>query len=303
MTAPVTNHASTGSFESTATLFERAPAKVNLSLRVLGRRADGYHDLSSLVAFAGAGDRLTLTPGASLGLEVAGNVAALGIEADNLVLKAARELQARVPELVAGQFALVKKLPIAAGLGGGSADAAAALRLLARANGIALDDIRLFEAALATGSDVPACLHSRACMMTGRGEGIAPVSLPRFGAVLVNPGVPVATADVFRALAIAPGAVLPPQDATPARLNTREDVIAFLANEPNDLEPPAHRLAPVLDEVASALKRTPDVLLARMSGSGATMFALYENCRHAARAAKMIAGAHPEWWVKSTILG
>ena len=303
MSDTVTNRAPTGAHEATATLFERAPAKVNLSLRVLGRRTDGYHDLSSLVAFTGAADRLALTPGAKLGLEVAGNVAALGDEADNLVLKATRALQALVPGLITGHFHLVKKLPIAAGLGGGSADAAAALRLLARANGLSLDDPRLFDAALATGSDVPACLYGRACMMTGRGENIAPVSLPRFGAVLVNPGVPVATADVFRMLAIAPGTVLSRQAPAPASFNTREDVIVFLRDAPNDLEPPAHRLAPDLDEVAAALNATPDVLLARMSGSGATMFALYENCRHAARAAKMIAGAHPGWWVKSTILG
>lgn len=285
-----------------ATLHERAPAKVNLSLRVLGRRADGYHDLSSLVAFAGAGDRLALTPGAALGLSVAGN-AALGGEADNLVLKATRELQARVPGLTTGHFHLAKKLPVAAGLGGGSADAAAALRLLARANEIAPDDIRLFDAALATGSDVPACLFGRACLMRGRGETITPVSLPRFGAVLVNPGVPVATADVFRMLAITPDTRLSEPSPLPSDFASRDEVIAVLRGEPNDLEPPAHRLAPVLDDVASALKATPDVLLFRMSGSGATMFALYENCRHAARAAKRIAGAQPGWWVKSTILG
>jgi len=285
-----------------ATLQERAPAKVNLSLRVLGRRADGYHDLSSLVAFAGTGDRLTLTPGAPLGLSVAGN-AALGGEADNLVLKATRELQARVPGVVTGHFHLVKKLPVAAGLGGGSADAAAALRLLARANNLAPEDTRLFDAALATGSDVPACLYGRACLMRGRGETITPLSLPRFGAVLVNPGVPVATSDVFRLLAIAPGTRLSEPTAEPADFADRDEVLALLRGEPNDLEPPAHRLAPVLDALAGTLARTPDVLLARMSGSGATMFALYDNCRHAARAAKIIAGSHPGWWVKSTILG
>jgi len=293
----------TGSPDRPATLFERAPAKVNLSLRVLGRRSDGYHDLSSLIAFAGTGDRLAFTPGAALGLETSGNVAALGSESDNLVLKATHALQALVPRLVTGHFHLVKKLPIAAGLGGGSADAAAALRLLARANGLGLDDIRLFDAALATGSDVPACLYGRSCTMTGRGEGIAAVSLPRFGAVLVNPGVPVATSDVFRMLAIPSGTKLREQPPTPPGFASREEAIAFLRDEPNDLEPPAHRLAPVLDEVAAALKATPDVLLARMSGSGATMFALYENCRHAVRAAKMVGGAHPAWWVKSTILG
>lgn len=303
MAGPAQTPAFTGAVDGSATLYERAPAKVNLSLRVLGRRPDGYHDLSSLVAFTGAGDRLALTPGAPLGLEVSGKLATLGIETDNLVLKATRALQALVPGLTTGHFHLIKRLPIAAGLGGGSSDAAAALRLLARANGMALDDIRLFEAALVTGSDVPACLYRRACAMTGRGEGIAPVSVPRFGAVLVNPGVPVATSDVFRALAIPPGVRLFEREPTPASFESREELLAFLRDEPNDLEPPAHRLAPALDEVADALKATPDVLLARMSGSGATMFALYENCRHAVRAAKMVAGAFPSWWVKSTIIG
>lgn len=303
MAGPAANPAPTGTFDGAATLFERAPAKVNLSLRVLGRRADCYHDLSSLVAFAGTGDRLALNPGAPLGLEVSGKVAALGNEADNLVLKAAHALKARIPGLATGHFQLIKKLPIAAGLGGGSADAAAALRLLARANGFALDDARLFEAALATGSDVPACLFGRSCAMTGRGERIAPISIPRFGAVLVNPGVPVATSDVFRMLAIAPGTRLSERGPTPASFRSREELLAFLHDEPNDLEPPAHRVAPVLDEVAEALKATPDVLLTRMSGSGATMFALYENCRHAVRAARLVTGAYPSWWVKSTIIG
>lgn len=284
-------------------LTERAPAKVNLTLRVLGRRADGYHELSSVVAFAGTGDRLSLTPGGELMLALAGPGApALADDSDNLVLRAARELRARVPGLVVGRFGLDKRLPIAAGIGGGSSDAAAALRLLARANQIAPDDPRLHEAALATGSDVPACLYGRSCLMAGRGEAITPLDLPRFGAVLVNPRVPVPTAEVFRALALAPGARLADAAAIPA-FTSRAATVAWLASEPNDLEPPAQRLAPVLGEVAATLRATPGALLARMSGSGATMFALYEDCRAAARAAKQVAGKHPAWWVKSTILG
>lgn len=284
-------------------LRERAPAKVNLTLRVLGRRADGYHDLSSLLAFAGAGDRLALRPGAELALALEGPGApALAGEGDNLVLRAARALAARVPGLVLGRFTLAKRLPVAAGLGGGSADAAAALRLLARANGLSTDDDRLFEAALATGSDVPACLHSRSCLMGGRGEALTPLALPRFGAVLVNPRVAVATADVFRALALAPGTRC--GEAAPApEAASRSGLLAWLRTEPNDLEPAARALAPVLDAVEAALQATAGARLVRMSGSGATMFALYDDCRAAAAAAKRVAAAHPEWWVKSTVLG
>lgn len=284
-------------------LCERAPAKVNLTLRVLGRRADGYHDLSSVVAFAGAGDRLALVPGGALALALDGpGSAALAGEGDNLVLRAARELAARVPGLVLGRFTLSKRLPVAAGLGGGSADAAAALRLLARANGLSIDDARLFEAALATGSDVPACLYGRSCLMGGRGEALAPLALPRFGAVLVNPRVGVATADVFRALALTPGTRRAEAPPVPARAS-REAFLAFLAAEPNELEPPARAFAPVLAEVEAVLAVTAGVRLVRMSGSGATMFALYDDCRAAAAAARPISQARPGWWVKSTVLG
>ncbi len=285
-------------------LCERAPAKVNLTLRVLGRRADGYHDLSSVVAFAGTGDRLALAPGAELALALEGPGApVLAGEADNLVLKAARALAARVPGLRLGRFILAKRLPVAAGLGGGSAAAAAALRLLARANGLASDDARLFEAALATGSDVPACLYGRSCLMAGRGEAISPLALPRFGAVLVNPRVAVATAEVFRALALAPGADWGMPAATFPAGASRGRLLDWLAAEPNDLESPARALAPVLGRVEEALRATAGARLVRMSGSGATMLALYVDCRAAAAAARMVAGAHPAWWVKSTVLG
>jgi 4-diphosphocytidyl-2-C-methyl-D-erythritol kinase len=185
-------------------LTEEARAKVNLTLRVVGRRVDGYHDLESVVAFADCADRLSLTPGSSLDLKTIGPLAdACGETADNLVLKAARLLGERVPDLKVGSFTLDKVLPVAAGIGGGSADAAAALRLLARLNGLALDDERLREVALLTGADVPVCLASRACDMTGVGETLLPLSLPKMPCVLVNPRVPVATKDVFAALGCA----------------------------------------------------------------------------------------------------
>ena len=170
-------------------LVENAPAKVNLTLRVVRRRDDGYHDIESLVAFADFGDTLSLSRGQELTLTVRGpSAAAAGEGADNLVLKAARALAARCPDIVLGAFRLDKRLPVAAGLGGGSADAGAALRLLAQANGLARDDPRLYAAARATGADVPVCLDARARVMRGIGDLLsAPLSLPPLPAVLVNP--------------------------------------------------------------------------------------------------------------------
>ena len=182
-----------------ALLVENAPAKVNLTLRVLGRRSDGYHDIESLVAFADFGDRLSFLRGDKLTLAVEGPSAAeAGGGDDNLVLKAARALAAQCPDLVLGAFSLDKRLPVAAGLGGGSSDAAAALRLLAKANRLPLDDPRLYAAARATGADVPVCLDPRPRIMRGIGEMLsAPLSLPPLPAVLVNPGVALATKAVF----------------------------------------------------------------------------------------------------------
>src|SRR5205809_1060795 len=179
-------------------LVEFAPAKVNLTLHVLGRRADGYHEIESLAAFAGVGDRLTLVPGGPLELIVRGpTAAAAGASSDNLVLKATRALAGQVPTLRLGRFELDKELPIAAGLGGGSSDAAAALRLLARHNDLPVGDARLQAAARATGADVPVCLDPRTRMMHGIGEILSdPIDLPELPAVLVNPGVAVPTKDV-----------------------------------------------------------------------------------------------------------
>jgi 4-diphosphocytidyl-2-C-methyl-D-erythritol kinase len=280
-------------------LAEFAPAKVNLTLAVRGRRADGYHDLESLVVFASVGDRLELEPGGDLRLVVRGPTAkAAGAVQDNLVLKAAAALAARVPTLRAGAFTLVKRLPVAAGLGGGSADAAAALRLLAQANGLAASDERLLAAAAATGADVPVCLASRARMMRGRGEVLAaPLDLPRLPAVLVNPGVALPTRDVFSACT--PADAGPPDGEEPSA----EGLAAFLARHGNDLEAPAIRLQPVIAEVLEALRACAGARLARMSGSGATCFALFPSARAAARAARALREAHPAWWVRPTALG
>src|SRR5471032_470142 len=187
-------------------LVEDGRAKVNLTLRVVGRRVDGYHDIESMVAFADCADRLTLTPGSELTLKTTGPLAQhCGDAIDNLVLKAARLLGERVPDLKLGSFTLDKVLPVAAGIGGGSADAAAALRLLARLNGLAFDDTRLLQVALLTGADVPVCLASRACDMTGVGETLLPLSLPKMPCVLVNPRVAVATREVFEKLGLRNG--------------------------------------------------------------------------------------------------
>lgn len=190
-------------------LIEEGRAKVNLTLKVVGRRVDGFHDLESVVAFADCADRLTLEPGPELSLSMLGPLAdACGDTSDNLVLKAARLLGERVADLEVGHFTLEKVLPVAAGIGGGSADAAAALRLLARLNELSLDDSRIMEVALQTGADVPVCVASRACDMTGVGEGLLPLDLPTMPCVLVNPRVPVATKDVFNALGLRHGELL-----------------------------------------------------------------------------------------------
>ncbi len=285
-------------------LIESAPAKVNLTLRVLRRRADGYHELESLVAFARFGDRLTLEPAGELALAVRGPMAAdAGEGSGNLVLKAARELAARVPALAAGAFVLEKRIPVAAGLGGGSADAAAALRLLARANRLALDDPRLREAALATGADVLVCLDPRPRIMRGIGDVLsAPLALPLLPAVLVNPGVGLATRDVFTALASPAVKDMPPLLSLPPRAD-REAIFGLVAKGGNDLEAAALRLCPTIADVLAALRAMTGCRLARMSGSGATCFGLFGGERDAALAARDIAARHPGWWVQETAIG
>ena len=290
-------------------LTEQGRAKVNLTLRVVGRRFDGLHDLESVVAFADCADRLTLTAGAKLDLTTTGPLAeACGEAADNLVLKAARLLGEMVPDLKLGEFTLDKVLPVAAGIGGGSADAAAALRLLAQANGLAPDDSRLIEVAKRTGADVPVCLHSRACVMTGVGETLLPLSVPKMPCVMVNPCVPVATRDVFAALGLRNGDLLVGASdvmraaAWPEPGASVEDWVEALAAGANDLEAPAIRIQPVIGAVLSALSASDGAWLARMSGSGATCFAIYENTAEAQRAAQKIRLDHPQWWVHSGVL-
>lgn len=289
-------------------LATRAPAKVNLTLRVLGRRADGYHELDSLVAFAGVGDELSLTPGEPAGVQVSGPFAAgLSSGDDNLVLKAERVLREEIAGLRSGRFHLVKRLPVASGIGGGSADAAAALRLLARLNDLPPSHPALLAAAGRIGADVPVCLEARARIMRGIGERLGPaLRLPRLFALLVNPGMAVETAPVFRTLGLQAGqehaggvAAFDADGSSPA---TPPSLIAALAASGNELEAPARAVAPVIGEVLSALSASPGCRLARMSGSGATCFALFDNCRASAEAGKQLSLQRPDWWVKPTVL-
>jgi 4-diphosphocytidyl-2-C-methyl-D-erythritol kinase len=273
---------------------EAAPAKVNLYLHVVGRRADGYHLLDSLAVFADVADAVQVAPAGTLTLELAGPfAAALAGEPDNLVLRAARALAAAAGIAPRARIVLAKRLPVASGLGGGSADAAAALRALARLWRLELPGALLAGLAASLGADVPVCLACRPARMGGVGEVLAPApALPRCGMVLVNPGVAVATAAVFRARAGRPFssvAVLPAGWADAAAM------ASGLAGLDNDLESPASELCPAIGAVLAALRRLEGCLLARMSGSGATCFALFADAPAAGRAAAAL--VRPGWWV------
>jgi 4-diphosphocytidyl-2-C-methyl-D-erythritol kinase len=271
-----------------------APAKVNLALHVTGRGADGYHRLDSLVAFTALGDRLTATPAAGLSLAVAGPFAA-GVPTDesNLVLRAARALQAARGMRRGAALRLYKALPHAAGLGGGSSDAAATIRLLSALWGvepIAPDD----PAALALGSDVPACLGAPAPQrLGGRGEILAAVALPPCGLVLVNPGARLPTAAVFARLEQPENPPLPPLPDLP----TAEALAGWMRRTRNDLEAPARAIAPIVGAALAALARTPGILAATMSGSGATCIGVARDAGRARDAARALQIAHPGWWV------
>lgn len=267
-----------------------APAKLNLALHVTGQRADGYHLLDSLVVFAGVGDRVTAAAADALSLAVTGPQAgAVPPGEDNLVLRAARAI---LPPGQGARITLDKTLPVASGIGGGSADAAAALRALAGLHGLALPDA---AAVLRLGADVPVCLAGRSCRMQGVGEWITPLAraLPPVWVVLANPGVAVATPDVFRALARRDNPPLP--DTIPAFPDAAA-LSAFLAAQRNDLEAPARAVAPVIGQVLAALAAQPGALIARMSGSGATCLALFGSEPPATAAAAALSRAHPGWW-------
>lgn len=275
-----------------------APAKVNLTLRVTGRRADGYHLLDSFVIFAGAGDRLSVAPAADLSLTVTGPFAGtLAATEDNLVLRAARALAEAGGIAPFGALTLEKTLPVASGIGGGSADAAAALRLLGLYWGLTVPAERLAAIAVALGADVPVCLRRRPVRMAGIGEVISPVpALPSgLGLLLVNPGLACPTPAIFRARA-ATGTPFSPADAVPGgRFDSAAAFAAALAASGNDLQDPAIGLTPEIGAVLRAIAHTAGCLLARMSGSGATCFGLFATVGEAAAAAAAL--RRPGWWV------
>ncbi len=265
-----------------------APAKINLTLHVTGRRADGYHLLDSLVVFAGVGDMVKAAPSDRLTLAIDGPMApGLSADGDNLVLRAARLMG-----VTGADLRLTKNLPLASGIGGGSSDAAATLRALAGMTGRPLPDA---AGTLALGADVPVCLDPRPQRMRGVGEDLSPVQgLPPFWLVLANPGVAVPTPAVFRALDGGTGAPMP------AILPDWPDfgaLTGFLAAARNDLQAPAVTLQPVIGQVLAALAAEGGCRLARMSGSGATCFGLFAERAMADAAAAGIAARHPDWWV------
>ena len=285
-----------------AALTALAPAKVNLFLHVGAVDADGYHPLTSLVAFADVGDEITVSPADRLSLTVTGPFgAALSGENDNLILRALRALGAAAgvgePALA---VTLNKQLPIAAGLGGGSSDAGAALRLARSMLELDLADARLAAVSHSIGADGPMCLYARAAWAEGRGDVLTfEPRLPPLHAVLINPGAPSPTGAVYRAYdaGVTAQADLPraPADWTSA------SVIAWLSEQRNDLEAPAVAREPAIGLALDAARALPGVRLVRMSGSGATVFALFDDAEDADRAASLLSELRPDWWISPTV--
>jgi 4-diphosphocytidyl-2-C-methyl-D-erythritol kinase len=274
-----------------------APAKVNLYLHVTGKRDDGYHLLDSLVVFAGIGDTLTIAPAEDLSLSVDGPFAAKVPQgSDNLALKAAQALAEAAHVRAGAAIRLTTRLPPAAGIGGGSADAAAVLRALRRLWSVEMDDAAFARLALSLGADVPVCVQGQAAFIGGIGEVITPVPpLPKAWLVLANPGVALATPAVFAARS---GPYSPPARFDRAPTTTRE-LATWLNERRNDLAPPATALQPAIGTVITTLAACPGALIARMTGSGATCFALFDNPDQATEATFALVRAHPAWWVKT----
>ena len=275
-----------------AELREAAAAKVNLFLHVGERRDDGFHALQSLAVFAGVADVLEFAPADDLSLSITGPFAAgLSGGDDNLLLRAARALATGRGAAIT----LQKNLPVASGIGGGSADAAAALRGLRRLWNLPLDDTVLAEIAASLGSDVPVCLASAAAWMEGRGETVTALeSLPPLSLLLVNPGVPVPTRAIFAALTKRSGTGL---DLKNIKLHDTGELLALLEHTNNDLEAPALTIQPVIGAVLAALGALPGALFARMSGSGATCFAIFSDDDSCTQAAALLRAKQPGWWI------
>jgi 4-diphosphocytidyl-2-C-methyl-D-erythritol kinase len=280
---------------------ELAHAKINLTLQVLGRRPDGYHELESLVTFADLHDVVTLEPGSGGGIAVAGPFADY-IGGENLLVRAMSLLRGQDAELQLGSVRLDKNLPVAAGLGGGSADAAAFLRAVRLANADRAAGIAWSDIAKRLGADVTVCLGAVPALVWGIGEKMMPVpSLPATSAVLVNPGLPLATADVFAVLGAAPAG---PTRRKPiaAELHGLVDLVAYVRAHGNDLERPAMALVPAIRDVKAALEAEPECRLAAMSGSGPTCFGIFADADQAQHAAARIASIHTGWWVRPAVL-
>lgn len=266
-----------------------APAKINLTLHVTGRRKDGYHLLDSLVVFADLGDQLTFTPGPELTMDVSGEFAeGVPMDSRNLVWKAAEGVG------WTGHIDLTKSLPHGAGIGGGSSDAAATLNML---GGLGRDIPP--DLPLSLGADVPVCLENRAIRMQGIGDRLAAVNLPNLPALLVNPNVPVPTGAVFNALASRDN---PPMPELVPDFEDAEACALWLRGQRNDLQVPAMVVAREIEQVLDELNMTSRVLVTRMSGSGSTCFALYPTMKDAHFAAYEIGAAHPDWWCRATQL-
>lgn len=281
---------------------EIARAKINVTLKVLGRRPDGYHDIESLVTFADVGDRVTLASRADRRLATSGPFAA-DIEGQNLLSKALALLREADPDLRLGAVDLEKNLPVAAGLGGGSADAAALLRAVRQANPERASALPWHELAARLGADVPVCLAGKPALIRGIGDRITLLegsrSLPPLAAVLVNPRLALATAQVYQALTTRPALPdLPPVGA----FADLEALIACMRERGNDLEAPAIALLPVIAELKAALAAQFGCRLAAMSGSGPTCFGIFDADVSAARAAAALKQAQPLWWIAQTQL-
>jgi 4-diphosphocytidyl-2-C-methyl-D-erythritol kinase len=285
------------------TIAERARAKINLTLRVLGRRADSYHLLESLIAFADVADDVTFTPGAAREVCMTGQYAA-AIAGNNLVDNALDRIAAADPRVTLGRVEVEKRLPIAAGVGGGSADAAAVLRAVRRANPAASIDWRSIAASL--GADVPVCLADRTSLVWGTGEHIEPAGkLPRLDAVLVCPlsASPFGkTKSVFGQLSVSRTAEV----AAPAPLPNFADapaLVSYMRTIGNDLRAPAHAVLPDSAAAEAALTALPDCLYVSLSGAGPTSYGIFADAQRAATAAEQLRTRHPNWWVVATAIG
>lgn len=282
---------------------QSAPAKINLALHITGRRENGYHDLESLIVFADIADELDANVADADSLTISGPFGGkLKTEPNNLVLRAVAAFRARWPHLAPAGLAinLIKNLPVAAGIGGGSADAAAALRLMAALAPEPVPVADLADLAAGLGADVPACLLSRPLVARGVGEILSPLpEFPGLYVTLVNPGIGVATADVFRRLRAHDNYPMP---ALPVPLTRPAQLALWLAETRNDLEPPAVKLVPEIGVLIDELAETPGCVLARMSGSGATVFGLFGAEGQAHEAAAQMRRLHPDYWVSAAPL-